>query len=101
MFVLAGNLIGKVFDGLVWVHGTVEHIQFLLQNCKISSVGTVLDVQDGVRVVLYLLDHAGVLDVENSQHSWLEACRKEQSCGIGGEAEAVVIGRVAELISLF
>ncbi len=69
MLVFAGYLVGKVLDGLVRVHGTVEHIQFLLQDCKVSSVGTVLDVQDGVRMVFDLLDHTGVLDVENSQHS--------------------------------
>ena len=69
MLVFAGYLAGEVLDGLVRVHGTVKHIQFLLQDCKVPAVGTVLDVQDGVRVVFYLLDHTGVLDVENSQHS--------------------------------
>ena len=101
MLVFAGYLVGKVLDGLVRVHGTVEHIQFLLQDCKVSAIGTVLDVQDGVRVVFDLLDHTGVLDVENSQHSWLETSGEEQTCGIWGQAEAVIIGRVTELIGLF
>ena len=69
MFVFAGNLIWKMFDGLVRVHRTIKHIQFLFQDCKVSSIGTVLDMKDGVRMMFYLLDDTGVLDIEYSQYA--------------------------------
>ena len=100
MFVLAGYLSGQVLDGLMRVQGTVQHIEFLLQDCKVAAIRTVLNMQDGILVVLDLLDHAGVLDVEDAQHSRLETCSEEEALRVGGETQAVIVGWVAELVGL-
>ncbi len=69
VLILARYFIGQMLDGLVGVERTVEHVHLLLEDCQIAAVGAVFNVEDGVLVVLYLFDHAGVLDVEDSKHS--------------------------------
>lgn len=91
VLILARYFIGQMLDGLVGVERTVEHVHLLLEDCQIAAVGAVFNVEDGVLVVLYLFDHAGVLDVEDSQHSRLEAGCEEEALGVRGEAQAEVV----------
>lgn len=69
MLVLAGDLIGQMLDGLVGMERTIEHIQFFLKDCQVPSVGTVLYVENRVLMVLDLLNHTGILDVEDTKHA--------------------------------
>lgn len=69
MLVFAGYFGRQMLDRLMRVQRTVQHIEFLLQDCKVAPIRTVLNMQDRVLVVFYLLDHAGVLDIEDAQHS--------------------------------
>lgn len=48
---------------------TVEHIHLLLENSKIAAIRTVLNVKNWVLVMFYLLNDAGILDVEYSENS--------------------------------
>lgn len=58
-----------MFDRLMRMKWTVKHVEFFFQDCKVPSIRTVLNVQDWVLMVFDLLDHAGVFDVEDPQHS--------------------------------
>lgn len=69
MLVLAGYFVGKMLDWLVRVERTVEHVQLLLKYCQVPTVRTILYVQDWVLVVLYLLNHARVLYIEDTQYA--------------------------------
>lgn len=77
MFVLARDFIGKMLDRLVGVEGTIEHIQFFLQNSQVSSIGTVLYMQNRVLMMFDLLNHTGILDVEDTKHTRLETSSKK------------------------
>jgi hypothetical protein len=69
MLVLAGNLIGEVLDGLMRMERTIEHIEFFLENSKVPSIRTILNVEDRVLMMLDLLHHARVFNIEDTKHS--------------------------------
>jgi hypothetical protein len=83
------------------MEGTVEHVHFLLENCEIATVRTVLYVEDWVLVMFYLLYNAGVFDIEDSQNSRLKTSCEKESLGVRREAKAEVIWRITEFVSLF
>ncbi len=83
------------------MEGTVEHVHFLLENCEIATIRTVLNVEDWVLVMFYLLYNAGVFDIEDSQNSRLKTSCEKESLGVRREAKAEVIRRITEFVSLF
>jgi hypothetical protein len=83
------------------MEGTVEHVHFLLENCEIATVRTVLYVEDWVLVMFYLLYNAGVFDIEDSQNSRLKTSCEKESLRVRREAKAEVIRRITEFVSLF
>jgi hypothetical protein len=100
VLIFAWNFIGEMLNGLMRVQGAVEHVQLLLKDSQVPAIRTVLDVHDGVLMVLDLLNNTGVFDVEDTQHSRLKTSCKEEPLGVRSQAKAVVVRRIAELIRL-